>query len=70
MERFGPVVVPEHSLFVMGDNRDNSQDSRFWGFVDLAAVKGEAFIIYFSWDRDSEDLLDKIRWNRFGKLIH
>jgi signal peptidase I len=70
MENFGPVVVPHHALFVLGDNRDNSQDSRFWGYVDLNAVLGKAFIIYFSWNSNAEDLLDKVRWSRIGKLIH
>jgi len=70
MEKFGPVVVPKDSLFVLGDNRDNSQDSRFWGFVHLDAVKGRAFIIYFSWNRAAQDLLAKIRWSRLGMLIH
>ncbi len=69
IEDYGPVRVPENSLFVMGDNRDNSQDSRFWGFVKLNEVKGQAFIIYFSWDSIAQDLLNKIRWTRFGKLI-
>jgi len=70
MERFGPVVVPKDSLFVLGDNRDNSQDSRFWGFVNVNAVKGKALIIYFSWDGNAQNLLDEIRWRRLGKLIH
>jgi signal peptidase I len=69
IEDYGPVTVPEDSLFVMGDNRDNSQDSRFWGFVKINEVKGEAFIIYFSWNSNAQDLLNKIRWTRFGKLI-
>ncbi len=68
-DNYGPRIVPLHSLFVMGDNRDNSQDSRYWGFVDLNALKGEAFIIYFSWDKTSRNLLKKIRWTRFGHLI-
>ena len=70
MERYGPEIVPKDSLFVLGDNRDNSQDSRFWGFVNLSAVKGKALIIYFSWNGRAEDFLDKVRWVRFGKLIH
>ena len=68
-EKFGPVVVPKDSLFVLGDNRENSQDSRFWGFVNVNAVKGNAFIIYFSLDWHAQNLLDKIRWIRLGKLI-
>jgi signal peptidase I len=62
---FGPVKVPEDSLFVMGDNRDHSADSRFWGFVNLKAVKGKAFIIYWSWDKTKFG----VRWDRLGNLI-
>ena len=65
-DNFGPVTVPPHSLFVMGDNRDHSYDSRFWKFVDLSKVKGKAFIIYWSWNRDNPG----VRWNRLGHLIH
>jgi signal peptidase I len=64
-DNLGPVTVPPASLFVMGDNRDHSYDSRFWGFVDLKAVKGKAFIIYWSWDSDDFG----VRWNRLGHLL-
>lgn len=70
MENFGPVVVPKDSIFVLGDNRDNSEDSRFWGYLHVNAVLGKAMVIYFSWDRNAESLLDKVRWSRIGKLIH
>ena len=64
-DNFGPVTVPPASLFVMGDNRDHSYDSRFWGFVDLKVVKGKAFIVYWSWDNGSFG----VRWNRIGHLL-
>ena len=70
MENFGPVVVPKDSLFVLGDNRDNSEDSRFWGFLNVNAVLGKAFIIYFSWDWNAENLVDQVRGSRIGKWIH
>jgi len=69
MENFGPVVVPKDSLFVLGDNRDNSEDGRFWGFLKVNAVLGEAFIIYFSWNWNAGDLFEMVRWPRIGELI-
>jgi signal peptidase I len=70
IENFGPVVVPPHALFVLGDNRDNSQDSRFWGYVNLNAVLGKAFIVYFSWNSNAENLFEDVRWSRVGNMIH
>jgi signal peptidase I len=49
-ERYGPVRVPERQYFVMGDNRDNSQDSRYWGFLPEHYIKGKALMIYWSYD--------------------
>jgi signal peptidase I len=65
-DNFGPVTVPPKSIFVMGDNRDESLDSRFWGFVDLKDVEGKALIIYWSWNRDEHNL----RWERLGNFLH
>jgi signal peptidase I len=81
----GEVVVPPDHFFAMGDNRDNSADSRYWGFVPRENIKGKPLVIYWSYDAPTEDLVDftlghffdlvqhfftKTRWRRTFKLIH
>jgi signal peptidase I len=68
-KNYGPQVVPPRSLFVMGDNRDNSEDSRYWGFVPFDDVLGKAFIMYWSWDWRASSLVSKVRWERIGRVI-
>lgn len=61
-DNFGPIVVPNNCVFVLGDNMDNSYDSRFWGFVPIDSIKGKVVNIYWSWDKANK----KARWNRIG----
>lgn len=68
-DNFGPVIIPRNKFLVLGDNRDNSHDSRFWGYVDMSEIKGRAFIIYWSWN-SKDEWLNKVRWGRLGKLVH
>jgi signal peptidase I len=66
------IVVPAGQYFVMGDNRDRSYDSRFWGFVPFELIRGKAFIKHWSWDAEQSSFLRKltsIRWNRIGRPI-
>lgn len=62
---FGPVSVPQGQYLVLGDNRNNSQDSRYWGYVEEARIRGKAFILYWSWDHENT----KPRFNRIANLI-
>ena len=69
----GPVTVPEGHYFMMGDNRDNSQDSRYWGFMPREYVKGKALFVYFSFgegDSGLSGLLGNVRWGRILHQIH
>jgi len=67
-DNFGPVTVPPGKFFVMGDNRDQSYDSRYWGFADEGDVKGQATFIYWSWNSQA-GWLQAVRWDRFGHFL-
>ncbi|MDQ3070933.1 MAG: signal peptidase I [Acidobacteriota bacterium] len=71
-ETYGPVTVPADQLFMMGDNRDNSQDSRFWGFLPRDFVKGRALVIYWSFDEEAGatgNIFSRTRWDRLLNQI-
>jgi signal peptidase I len=73
--RYGPVTVPDRHYFMMGDNRDNSQDSRYWGFLPADYVKGRALMIYWSFEAQPGDnpitsIFTRTRWNRMFHQIH
>lgn len=71
-DNFGPVVVPPGAIFVMGDNRDNSLDSRFFGPLPLSYVKGRPLVIYFSWDPSGPwwKVWERIRWSRLLRIVY
>ncbi|HRQ78787.1 MAG TPA: signal peptidase I [Gemmatimonadaceae bacterium] len=70
---WGPLLVPADHYFVLGDNRDNSLDSRYWGFVPDSLMRGSPMFVYYSYAPDSGkafDWLTRVRWKRLGDLIH
>ncbi|HEX8692163.1 MAG TPA: signal peptidase I [Longimicrobium sp.] len=72
-DNWGPLVVPTGKFFALGDNRDNSEDSRFWGFLSADAVKGRPMFVYYSFEKDISNPLSwitDVRWSRIGELIH
>jgi signal peptidase I len=72
-DTWGPLVVPQGKYFALGDNRDNSEDSRFWGFLDEGAVKGRPIFVYYSYQKDISRAfggLTSVRWQRIGERVH
>lgn len=71
-DNWGPIQVPGHGYFVLGDNRDNSEDSRYWGFVDKDSVRGRPWFVYYSFDASSDGeapWVRDVRWGRIGGVV-
>ncbi len=72
LNNWGPIVVPPRHMFVLGDNRDNSLDSRYWGFVPDSLLRGTPLFVYYSFTPDSSSpapWLTRIRWSRMGNVV-
>lgn len=70
---WGPIVVPDGNYFMLGDNRDNSLDSRYWGFVPDSLIRGQPLVVYYSYEPDSgapSAWLSRVRWHRLGSRVH
>lgn len=71
-DNWGPIVVPDDGYFVLGDNRDNSEDSRYWGFVPRESIRGRPWFVYYSFDAHEHDRfawIREVRWGRIGSAI-
>jgi signal peptidase I len=71
-DRWGPLIVPEGKYFTLGDNRDNSEDSRYWGFIDSSSIRGRPMFVYYSFVRNPLEpfsWITDIRWRRIGEAI-
>jgi signal peptidase I len=71
-DNWGPIVVPPDRYFVLGDNRDNSEDSRYWGFVEREKIRGQPWRVYYSFEQSSSGALpwlSRVRWDRIGSAI-
>ncbi|HEU0298201.1 MAG TPA: signal peptidase I [Longimicrobium sp.] len=72
-DNWGPIVVPPGKFFALGDNRDRSEDSRYWGFLDAGSIKGRPMFVYYSFENDITRPLawaTSVRWGRIGEIIH
>jgi len=71
-DNWGPIRIPADRYFVLGDNRDNSEDSRYWGFVDKKSVRGRPWFVYYSFDSSSDGeaaWMRDVRWGRIGGIV-